>query len=166
MQLPACVLTIALLASLACFDVAQRRLPGRLVGAVALMYFIAAAFAKVSLLSIATHIGVALSAFLIGTALFAAGMLGGGDVKFAAAVFLWAGAKFAMAAFILISLAGLMVALVALGAGWLVRRAPAGALSGIASPWAASRGVPYGVAIAIGALPIVVARTLAGGMTL
>ncbi|WP_028220276.1 A24 family peptidase [Paraburkholderia oxyphila] len=166
MPLLACMLTVALLASLACFDVAQRRLPGKLVGAVALMYFIMAAFAKVSLLSIATHFGVALSAFLIGTLLFAAGMLGGGDVKFAAAVFLWAGVKFAMAAFILISLAGLIVALVALGAGWLARRAPAGALAGIASPWAAARGVPYGVAIAIGALPIVVARTLAGGMTL
>jgi prepilin peptidase CpaA len=166
MQLPACVLAIALLVSLAWFDVAQRRLPNKLIGAVVLFYFFMAAFARVPMISIAVHIGVALIAVLVATGLFAARMLGGGDVKFAAAVFLWAGAKFAMLTFVLISLAGLVVAFVALAAGWIVRRMSSGVLASIASPWNGTRGVPYGVAIALGALPIFVARTLAGGMTM
>jgi prepilin peptidase CpaA len=166
MQLLACALAIALLVSLAWFDVAQRRLPDKLVGIVVILYFVMAAFAHVPLISIAAHVGMALIAFSIGAGLFAAGLLGGGDVKFAAAVFLWSGAKFAMPVFVLISLAGLVVALMALAAGWLVRRAPSSLLAGIASPWVAARGVPYGVAIALGALPIFVVRTLSGGMTL
>ena len=166
MQLVVCVLAIALLVSLAWFDVAQRRLPDKLVGVVVLFYFVMAAFAKVPLSSIAAHVGMALIAFSVGAGLFAAGLLGGGDVKFAAAVFLWAGAKFAMPAFVMISLAGLVVALIALAAGWLVRRAPSSLPAKIALPWIAARGVPYGVAIAVGALPIFVVRTLAGGMTL
>ena len=162
----ACIIVIALFARLAWFDVSQRRLPGKLVGAVALLYFATAVLARVSLISIAMHVGVALIAFWIGTGLFAAGMLGGGDVKFAAAVFLWAGAKFALPAFVLISFAGLAVALVAIAAGWLVRRSPSGVLARVASPWSQTRGVPYGVAIAFGALPIVAVSTLAGGMTM
>ncbi|HTH61595.1 MAG TPA: prepilin peptidase [Paraburkholderia sp.] len=159
-----CLITTALLLTLAWFDVAQRRLPGKLVGALVVLYFVMAASARVSPMSIATHIGVALIALAAGTALFAAGMLGGGDVKFAAAVFLWAGAKFALPAFVLISVAGLAVTLVAVTAGWLVRVAPSGAMARVASPWAATRGVPYGVAIALGALPVIVARLLSGGM--
>lgn len=165
MQLLASLPTIALLVSLAWFDVVQRRLPGTLIGAVVLIYFVMAVFARVPLISMAVHVGVALTAFLAGAALFAAGLLGGGDVKFAAAVFLWAGARFALPAFELISFAGFAVALVAVAADWLVRRAPSGMLASVASPWTKARGVPYGVAIALGALPIVVVRTLSGGMT-
>lgn len=165
MRLLACVIAIALLASLAWFDVVHRRLPGKLVGTVTVFYLVMATLAKAPLSSVAVHVGVALIAFSVGAALFAAGLLGGGDVKFAFAVFLWAGATLAIPAFVLISLAGLVVALVALAAGWLVRRSPSGMLARIASPWSAARGVPYGVAIALGALPIIVVRTLAGGMT-
>lgn len=166
MQLPVCVIAVALLCSLAWFDVTHRRLPSELVCAIALLYFVAAALAKAPLTSIAAHVGVALIAFAVGALLFAGRVMGGGDVKFAAAVFLWAGVHFALSAFELISLAGLVVALMAVAAGWLVHRSPSGVLSRVASPWMAARGVPYGVAIAVGALPIIVVRTLAGGMTL
>jgi prepilin peptidase CpaA len=161
-----CLIAIALLVGLAGFDVARRRLPGTLVGALALLYLVTAVLDHASLTSIAAHVGVALIAFAIGTALFAAGVLGGGDVKFAAAVFLWAGTAFALPAFELISVAGLVVTLVAVGAGRLVRRLPSGGIAAVASPWAATRGIPYGVAIASGALPIIAARVLAGGVAL
>jgi prepilin peptidase CpaA len=164
MQLFVCAIGIALLGVLAWFDVVHRRLPGGLVGAVAVLYFIVAALYTVPLSLVATHVAVALFALFVGALLFAAGLQGGGDVKFAAAVFLWAGAQFAMATFALISLSGLVVALVSLAAGRLMRRSPSGTLARIASPWIAARGVPYGVAISLGALPIVVVRTLAGGM--
>lgn len=166
MQLLACAISVALLGSLAWFDVTHRRLPGTLVGGVALLYFVAAALAKAPLTSIAAHVAVALIAFAVGALLFAARLLAGGDVKFAAAVFLWAGVNLALPTFELISLAGLLVAVVAIAAGWLVRRWPSGVLARIASPWMTARGVPYGVAIALGALPIIVVRALAGGMTL
>lgn len=166
MQQIACAVTIALLVSLAWFDVVHRRLPNTLIGVVALLYFLVAVFAKVPLSTIAAHVAVALLAFLVGALLFAVRMLGGGDVKFAAAVFLWSGASLAWPTFVLISLAGLVVALVALTAGWLVRRSPQAWLADLARPWAATRGVPYGVAIALGALPILALRMLAGGMTL
>jgi prepilin peptidase CpaA len=162
MQLLVCVLTVALLIGLAWFDVAQRRLPNKLVGVVALSYFVMAASVEASPLSIASHVGMALIAFLIGTGLFAAGMMSGGDVKFATAVFLWAGAKFAMPAFMLISFAGLAVVFVTLAAGWLERRVPTGIVATIASQWSSARGVPYGAAIALGAIPVVIARTLVG----
>lgn len=163
MHLLVCAIGIALLGALAWFDVAHRRLPDRLVGAVAALYFVAAAFNKVPLTFVAAHVAVAIIAFTIGALLFAAGVMGGGDVKFAAAVFLWAGAKLAMPTFALISLTGLVVTLVALAAGWIVRRSPQGMLAHVASPWIAARGVPYGVAISFGALPIIAVCTLVGG---
>lgn len=165
MHLLTCAFAVALLVSLAGFDLAKRRLPDRLVGAVALFYFFMAVSARVPPMSIAIHVAVALAVFCVATGLFAAGLLGGGDVKFAAAVFLWAGAKLAVPAFVLISLAGLVVALAALSARWLVSQLRPGAVVSVAMFLSAARGVPYGVAIAFGGLPIVV-RTLAGGMTL
>lgn len=160
MQWLVCAIVVALLVSLAWFDVAHRRLPNLLVGMVALLYFVVAVFTKVPLTAIGVHLAVALLAFLIGALLFAARLLGGGDVKFAAAVFLWAGASLAWPTFVLISLAGLVVALMALASDWLVRRSPAGKLASLAKPWVAARGVPYGVAIALGALPVLASRAL------
>lgn len=166
MQWLVCAVVVALLVSLAWFDVAHRRLPNKLVGAVALLYFVIAALTRAPLGTIGAHIAMALLAFFVGALLFAARMLSGGDVKFAAAVFLWSGAGLAWPTFVMISLAGLVVACVALAAGWLVRRSPAGKLASFAKPWVAERGVPYGVAIALGALPMLALRTLEGGMTL
>jgi len=164
MHLLVCAIGIALLGALAWFDIVHRRLPDRLVGAVAVLYFVGAAVDKAPPVFVAMHVGVAAAAFLVGALLFAAGVLAGGDVKFAAAVFLWAGTEFAVPTLVLISLAGLVVTLVALAAGWLARRSPQGGLTRVVAPWTASRGIPYGVAISLGALPIIAIRTLAGGM--
>jgi prepilin peptidase CpaA len=81
-----------------------------------------------------------------GAALFAAGLLGGGDVKLAAATTVWIGAE-ALPEFLAVTaLAGGLLALGIL-AGRALRRCVGRRRSAMAAPT-----VPYGVAIAAGAL--------------
>jgi prepilin peptidase CpaA len=83
---------------------------------------------------------------LVGTALFSAGMLGGGDVKLLAAVGLWV--DFEHAPFLIASvfIAGGLLAVVMLSSRLLLRRGSGGALRD------RSRRIPYAVAIATGSL--------------
>lgn len=164
MLLSICAIAVVLIASLAWFDVSSRRLPNVLIGLLAALYFVWSAFAAIPLTTVIAHVAVALATFVVAGALFAGGLIGGGDVKFASAVFLWAGSQLALPAFILISLAGLLIATVALVATWLVRHTPNSVPGRLALPWQVQRGVPYGVAIAFGGLLIVVVRTMAHGM--
>lgn len=95
---------------------------------------------------------MALAAFGVGWALFAAGVWGGGDVKLLAALFFWLPPGAAYPFVMVMALAGGGVALLVLAGRALARR---GAL-----PKAISRlplfedteGVPYGVAIAAAGL--------------
>ena len=94
---------------------------------------------------------VAVFAFLllIGTPIFAAGKLGGGDVKLLAAAGLWFSIKGAAAMLVAVMLAGGVLAIVVLALrafGWseAARRRAV-----ILRP---KGGIPYGVAIAAGAL--------------
>src|SRR5579862_5716140 len=96
----------------------------------------------------ATLIGAVL-VFALGAALFARGLIGGGDVKLLAAASLWAGATAVPMLLALTALFGGVVAaafltpLARLGAA---RRGTAGTLAGGQTP------IPYGVAIAAAAL--------------
>lgn len=78
---------------------------------------------------------------ILGTAAFAAGMLGGGDVKLLAATAIWVDLRHAVWLLTLIFLAGGVLALL-----YLVSR-----------PFRARRSkrIPYGIAIAVGALAII-----------
>jgi prepilin peptidase CpaA len=83
---------------------------------------------------------------LVGTALFSAGMLGGGDVKLLAAVGLWV--DFEHAPFLIASvfIAGGLLAVAMLSSRLLLRRSSGAALRD------RSRRIPYAVAIAAGSL--------------
>ena len=98
---------------------------------------------------------VALLAFVVLLALFAAGAMGGGDVKLGTAVFGWAGTQAAWPALFITSVAGLVLALVGLAVDFCCRRWPP-KRRGFAHRWAdaisARRGVPYGVALALGGI--------------
>ena len=88
--------------------------------------------------------GVVFAAILVlGTAAFAAGMLGGGDVKLLAASAIWVDLRHAVWLIALIFLAGGVLAIL-----YLASR-----------PFRAERSkrIPYGIAIAIGALAVIVA---------
>lgn len=90
-----------------------------------------------------SHAVHALIALLVGMALFAGGVIGGGDAKFYAALALWFPLDDSFRLLLLVSLAGLILMLVMWGLIW--RREPEGA-------GRLARSVPYGVAIAAGAV--------------
>ncbi|EEA03602.1 peptidase A24A prepilin type IV [Burkholderia sp. H160] len=141
------------LASLAVGDIRSRRLPTRAVLLVACLYGVDAAVTGVSIVSLAAHLGAAAIGFALFALLFRCGWMGGGDVKLAAAVFLWAGPAYAWPVFSIVSFCGLVLGLMALIMGLFRRHATHTfrASMQLASP----RGVPYGVALALGGIAAV-----------
>jgi prepilin peptidase CpaA len=157
------LLASAALLALAAYDIRHRRLPTRLVIAVGVLYFVDALIAGDSLSLILEHGAVALAVFAIGFVMFALRWVGGGDVKMAAAIFVWTGSALAWPVLILVSLAGLPVAACSLLATRFTRRRERGAdtegaadalprrpVERLAHWLSAKRGVPYGVALALG----------------
>lgn len=84
-------------------------------------------------------------ALLVGMGLFAAGIIGGGDAKYYAALAAWFPIEQAPLLLLLVSIPGFFLSL----ALWLVLRWRQGSAIPADSPF---RKVPYGVAIGIGAL--------------
>ena len=153
--------TCVLLTLLAWRDVRMRRLPNAFTAAVAALYFLDAFASGAPLASLGSHLLTGTVAGGIAVAMFAAGWLGGGDVKLVAALFLWAGGKAALPLLVLISMAGLLVALTALAAGRIARAVPEHSLLGRAAGyWAVARGVPYGVALAAGGAVVILGPVL------
>ncbi|MEJ2818800.1 prepilin peptidase [Caulobacter sp. CCG-8] len=118
-----------------------------------------AAFAPVALVSGASLatlglcLAAGLAALLVGMGMFAAGWIGGGDAKLFAAVVLWLGWPAAGPFMLVTALAGgaLTLGLLSLRSGWFEP-----VLAG-SPPWIRKLGakdgdIPYGVAIAVGAL--------------
>ncbi|WP_269510715.1 A24 family peptidase [Burkholderia sp. IMCC1007] len=131
------------LALLAAQDLRDRRLSNRAVLSLATLYCVAAALTREGLVALAGHVATAAAMLALFGSLRHAGWLGGGDVKLAAAVFLWAGPALALPVLTIVGASGAVCGCVALAAGaWQRRVAPA--------RMATSRGVPYGVALALG----------------
>ncbi len=100
----------------------------------------------------AWHAGTGGAALLVGFALFAFGTFGGGDAKLLAAVSLWAGPRHELIVLFVIAVAGGVLALAIL----LFRRFPlAKRLSGWKQMHSGEKGIPYGVAIAVGAVALI-----------
>ena len=128
----------ALLIAAACQDISQRRISNWFC----LGVMVAAAVAAIVIgPTLALWQNAALGALLlaIGLPLFAAGWLGGGDVKLFAALGIWANFAAIPSLLACILIAGGVLAAVSLA----VRRGRAARRA---------KGVPYGVAIAIGAV--------------
>lgn len=98
-------------------------------------------------------LAVALAVFVPGLVLFGSGMVGGGDVKFLTATSLWAGPKMILPMILAMSLAGGLLALLIWGGRWFRQLRPVadGDVSLTTAEYAATRRLPYGVAIAAGA---------------
>jgi prepilin peptidase CpaA len=101
--------------------------------------------------SFGIHLAIGFASLLIGMALFAGGFIGGGDAKLFAAISLFMGTSVGMFVFA-VALAGGVLAAIVLALRWL-------AASGltIQFPWLShlttpKAGIPYGIAIAAGAL--------------
>jgi prepilin peptidase CpaA len=105
---------------------------------------------------------VALTIFALGFALFAAGLMGGGDVKLLAVTSLWAGPNFEPELLIVTTLCGGAIAMMLLtppGAWFEARYQEAGGLSHLRVDVAPGgrrrrRPMPYGVAITAGGLVV------------
>lgn len=143
-------MALLLLAVVAVWDLRCRLIPNWVVVGLALLFLVPALVAG-QWLSVLGGSAVAAVVFLIGVVLFHFGLIGGGDVKLTAALALWAGPAGVLKFLLLTSLAGGGVSLLCLA--W------AGA-----EAWRRGDGfsrdavqVPYGIAIALGGLPAVLA---------
>ena len=125
-------------------DVAQRRLPNwlSLATAVAGLAFVYAQIGLASVAWAAAHLFVAL---LAGMALFRLGWIGGGDAKFYAACAAWFPLKQALVLLLCVSLTGFLLVVVWFGYRQVARAKARRAQGEFAM-------VPYGLAIAVGAL--------------
>ncbi|MCG5075277.1 prepilin peptidase [Paraburkholderia tagetis] len=142
-------------------DLRMRRLPNAAVAAVAALYFVNAAVTGFGRASCDIHVAAGVAALAVAAVMFRWGWLGGGDVKLAAAVFLWAGPQ-SWPVLVVVSTCGLLVALVVLAVAGMQRIA---ALAGVSLrlDWIApARGVPYGVALALGGIVAVLLQPTSG----
>ncbi|MFQ5773018.1 MAG: prepilin peptidase [Kiloniellaceae bacterium] len=143
---------VVLVFSAAVSDIRSFTVPNRVCLAVVLLYpaFVASATHPVAW---APALAVAAAALLLGFLLFAVGAWGGGDAKLFAAAALWAGPEFIIPLTVFTTLAGGVMAIFI----WLqhrLSRAPVAAmmLHVEADPDVGKQPMPYGAAIAVGAL--------------
>jgi prepilin peptidase CpaA len=144
------VFPLLMIAAALC-DVATMTIPNRISLLLAPGFFVAALLVRLPPEAIAWHAGVGAVALLVAAGGFALGWLGGGDAKLLAAACLWVGPGAAIRLVVATAIAGGVLALVILLARatpWLYGRGPEW-LRRLLTPQGA---IPYGVAIAAGAL--------------
>jgi len=144
MPAPIVATALLLLATAAWSDIASRRIPNWISGALVAVYALGALLAPAATEALGS-LAVAGVVFGVASALFAWGKLGGGDVKLLTAVALFAGAGRIAELLLMIALAGGALALALL----LPRRFPV--LPAPIQGRLVQAELPYGVAIAAGA---------------
>lgn len=139
-------------------DLVSYKIPNWIPAALAALFALAAALAGLSLETVGWHLAVCLGALICGMALFGFGLIGGGDAKLFAAGALWMGPLFILKYCLYFAMVGGAFAIMLL----LLRKAPLpasasriGFLNQLLQPKA---GIPYGVALGVGAL-IVLPKT-------
>jgi prepilin peptidase CpaA len=144
---------------LAVVDVRVRRLPTPAVIAIGALFFIDALIVRMSLGDVLAHLLLAFGIFIVCAALFAAKMLGGGDAKLASIIFMWAGPSLWLPALTLISVIGTLVSLVSLATRHMDVDQHSFPMRALAM-FSGARGVPYGVALALGGGSIIILPAL------
>ncbi|MBZ9938513.1 prepilin peptidase [Mesorhizobium sp. BR1-1-16] len=135
-------------------DLVTMTIPNRLSAALALIFPFAALAVGMPLAVFGMHIVAGLLVLGVGIIMFSRGWIGGGDAKLAAAIALWLGFDQLLVFFVYASLFGGMLTLGILA--FRSRMVPAFALR---QEWLMrlhdrDAGVPYGIAIAAGAMMI------------
>jgi prepilin peptidase CpaA len=134
---------------LAAFDVRCRRLPTRVILAIGALFFFDVLVIRMAINDVLAHLLLALVVFVVCAVLYLAKILGGGDAKLAAVVFLWVGSSLFLPALALISVIGLGVSLISLATRHMDPALRSPLLRALAM-FSEARGVPYGVALALG----------------
>lgn len=129
-------------------------IPNRISLVLVAAFLVLAPLAGLGPWQIVHHFGAGLAVLVVGVLLFIPGWIGGGDAKLAAAVALWVGFENLFAYLLCVALAGGLLATVLLA----LRQMPLPRMV-VAETWAVrlhSRGggIPYGIALAVGALSI------------
>jgi prepilin peptidase CpaA len=142
----------AAMALAAVSDLLSMTIPNRLSLALAAGFFLAAALIGMPFAQVGWHVAAGMTVLVAAFGLFAAGWIGGGDAKFAAATALWLGFPVLLEYFLIASLFGGAMTLVLL-------RARAWPLPGVlaGTRWierlhAPETGIPYGIALAAAGL--------------
>lgn len=133
-------------------DMLTMTIPNRISLVLIVAFLVAAPLAGLGMHQFLMHLGAGLLVLTIGFGLFAAGWIGGGDIKLLAASSLWLGLELLMPYLMFVTIFG---GVLALGFLALRRLAPEGSLR--APSWvlrlqAKDTGIPYGLAIAGAAL--------------
>jgi prepilin peptidase CpaA len=136
----------------AAMDLFTMTIPNRVSLAMVAAFVLLAPFTGLAPMDLASHVGAGLLVLAGGILLFIPGWVGGGDAKMAAAVALWLGMDHVLIFLLCAALAGGSLAMFVL----TLRQVPMPAVIAT-QPWAArllSRGggIPYGIALAVGAL--------------
>jgi prepilin peptidase CpaA len=156
----------AAMAFAAVSDLLSMTISNRLSLLLAAGFFLAAALIGMPLAQVGWHVAASMTILVCAFGLFAAGWIGGGDAKFAAATALWLGFPHLLEYFLFASLFGGAMTL-------LLLRARAWPLPGVlaGTRWierlhAPDTGVPYGIALAAAGLLVyphtIFLRALAG----
>lgn len=148
-------LYVLLLAAAAVTDIWKFKIPNW-VSAALLLLFVPTVLLLPAEVDWLSHFGAGLSVLAVGVVLFARGWLGAGDVKLMAAVALWTGFAYLAQFVFVVALAGGALALMLLVLRLAIARLPAvrATPDGGSLPRILVMGerVPYGVAIACGAI--------------
>ena len=142
----------AVMAFAAATDLLTMRIPNWVSVTLAVAFLMAAPLAGLSLYDILMHLAAGTVVLLAAIALYAVGGFGGGDGKLLAAAALWIGFEGLVTYLAFVSIAGGVLAVAIL----IYRRVPA--VEALPIPdWALKlhkqgTGIPYGIAIAAGAL--------------
>ena len=146
----------ALMVYAAMTDLVDRRIANWISVSLIAAYFALALVQLTPPLVVASHVGIALVAFAIGFGVFCTGRMGGGDVKLITASVLWFGPNLAALEYVTsLSIVGLAVTVV-----FVLMRLDIlqylMSINPLTRPFAgrdpSGRDVPYGLAIAAGAL--------------
>ena len=133
-------------------DLTTMRIPNWLSGSLILGFFPAALAVGVPLDVVAVHGAVAFAALLIGMALFAVRVIGGGDAKLIAAACLWLGPSASFEFVLWTAVFGGLLSLVLIVARRDVGPYLVGGPVWVHTLMEAKGDIPYGIAIAVGAL--------------
>jgi prepilin peptidase CpaA len=133
-------------------DLTTMTIPNWVSGLLILGFFPVALMVGLSPMIVAAHVGVALAALFVGAGMFALNWIGGGDAKLMAAVCLWLGVAGSGMFLLWTGLFGGLFCVMLIFGRFYSRPYLGGAPGWVAQLMEPKGDIPYGVAIAAGAL--------------